>query len=246
MPTNNLPQATDVGFAQFTVVQITETFAAVITAQLDQEQKIRNLLKAAEMDPILFANDFINDQEVEDEICRLFPSDDRLHSVMVDAPYHPGSEGKTENPPILHNTGYIMSSDDIKKIGEGFAITDTGYKNIFSAVRLNLAIDQRANIIGMAHRGVPRIVVDSGRINTKLRFQLALQDRQDESQPFFASGSVSAGIKPATLSALERLTTPVAGPRLLVKPVDPRHPEITNLSVNVVGEVEINFKTIFE
>jgi len=246
MANNSLPQAADVGFAQFTVAQITETFEAVITAQLEQEQKVRKLLEAAEMDLFRFAEEFISEQEVEEELGRLFPSEQVLHSVMVDASYQPGSEGEEENPPVLEKTGYQVSGDDLEEHGQGFIITEEGYRNIFARVKMILAAEQRANIIGMANRGVPRIVVDSGRVNTKLRFQLSQREVQGGQQAAPAAGGVPAASAAPPFSSSAQLAAPVSGLKLLVKPVDLRHPEVTNLSVNVVGEVEICFKTIFD
>lgn len=214
----------DVGFAQFTAALITQTLDAVITAQLQQEEKVRKLQEAAGLAPVQFAEEAVPLADVENELARLFPSTEYPKGVMAGAPYTPSSQNQPEQPPILGYTGYEMKKGDWSKQDDVAVITESGYKNILAHIRLALATEQHANILQMIRRGIPRIVVDHGRVNAKLFFQ-------------FSSGATTGG---GTKLQREVL------PRLVVKTVELRRPEVARLTVNVVGEVDITFKTISE
>jgi hypothetical protein len=214
----------NIGFAQFTAALITQTLDAVIAAQLQQEEKIRKLRESAGLTPAQFAEEAVSPEDVENELARLFPPDQYPKGIMAGAPYTPASQTQPEEPPIYSYTGYEMQKGDWVEQDNVIVITENGYKNILTHVRLTLATEHHTNILLMMRSGIPRIVIDHGRVNTKLFFQ-------------FSSGGIGKGS-----STLQRGTLP----QLMVKAVELRRPEVARLTVNVVGEVEITFKTISE
>ncbi len=221
----NAPNALgDVGFAQFTAALITQTLDAVIAAQLQQEEKVRELQDAAGLAPAQFAEEAVPLEDAENELVRLFPVSQYPKGVMPGAPYTPSGHDTPEEPPILSYTGYMMQKGDWAKQDDATVITENGYKNILAHVRLALATERHANILQMVRRGIPRVVVDHGRVNAKLFFQ-------------FSSGGVGGGGPTLQRGML---------PQLIVRTVELRRPEVARLTVNVVGEVDITFKTISE
>ena len=214
----------NVGFAQFTAALITQTLDAVIAAQLQQEEKVRKLQKAAGLAPTQFAEEAISLEDVENELARLFPTSQYPGGIVPGAPYSPESKDLPENPPIFSNAGYKMKDGDWAKQEGKTVITETGYKNVLAHVRLTLAVEQHTSILEMMRHGIPRVVVDHGRINAKLFFQ-------------FSSGGGGGGSSTLQKGML---------PQLSVKAVELRRPEVARLTVNVVGEVDITFKTISE
>lgn len=215
----------DVGFAQFTAALITQTLDAVIAAQLQQEEKIRKLQEAAGLAPAQFAEEAVPLEDVEDELARLFPVAQYPNGVAAGVPYIPASRTQPEEPPISSLTGYSMKEGDRAKQADAIIITETGYRNIVAHMRMTLAAERHTNILQMMRRGIPRVVVDHGRVNAKLFFQ-------------FSSVSTSGGGSPTLQKGML--------PQLVVKAVELRRPEVARLTVNVVGEVDITFKTISE
>lgn len=214
----------EIGFAQFTAALITQTLDAVIAAQLQQEEKVRKLQETAGLTPARFAEEVISIEDIEDELARRFPATQYPKGVMPGVPYTPLSRTLPEDPPILINTGYVMEKEDWTRQNEEAVITAEGYRNILAHLRLALAAEQHANILQLMRRGIPRVVVDHGRVNAKLFFQ------------FTSGGTTGGGTK------LQREVLP----QLVVKAVELRRPEVARLTVNVVGEVDITFKTISE
>ena len=242
MANNELLRPAEVEFSQFTATLIAETLDAIIEAQLGQEEKLRELQEIAGLDTIRFAEEVISGEEIERELARLFPAAERICGVMDGSSYTPPEPGREEEPPVSQTIGYIMKDGDWKRSGAGTVITEAGYQHIINHVRMNLAVKQLENVIQLVHRGIPRVMVDNGRINTKLTFQLS----QIKSPGDTVSGGMgvpkAAKLRSGTpLRQLSRLMVPY---RLTVRTADLRRPELLRLTVNLVGEVEITFKTV--
>jgi hypothetical protein len=219
MADNNALMPGNIDFAQFTASLLSQTLDAIISAQLEQEEKVRRLQESAGLSPSLFAAEMITAEDGESEITRLFPAGQYPQGLLPGAPYIPAGKDRAEDPPVRDRTGYVMTGGDWKS----GRITELGHNNILSSVRILLAAARLTGINGMIRRGIPRIMVDHGRINTKLTFQL--------------SSSSDSGSSPL------KTGMPL---RLMVRPADLRRPEVSRLTVNVLGEVDITFKTVSE
>ena len=111
-----------------------------------------------------------------------------------------------------------------------------GVKKIFEAVRIRLAATQHESLEVMVKDGLPKIVVDSGRILSKVTFKIhkiqadiqseTLMNRFDRTVPTTAAKLLSPGLK------------------LTVRQADERAPQSSEKTVNVYGEIEITFKTV--
>lgn len=236
----------EVEFAQFTAVLIADTLDAIIAAQLGQEEKVRELQEMAGLDVAQFAEETITEEDVEIELARLFSSPERAHSVMPGSQYIPSAPGREEVPPVLSTTGYTMTEADWQRTDQGYVFTEVGYRHILSHVRMGLAAKQLENVLQLVRRGIPRVVVDHGRINTKLTFHLSQVQKGESTETANIRGFKGPGTAYLMRSSapLMRISRSPAPFKLTVKPADLRRPELLRLSVNLVGEVEITFKTV--
>jgi hypothetical protein len=230
MPTA-ITKPTEVGFAEFTAQLISETFQAVISSMVQQEKEVRDTERLTALGLEDFAKLSISEDTLRAEIIRLFPSKegkDTESSIDPGSIYTPPTDKQAEDPPIFLLTGYQVAKEDVKKDGETgkLRITEDGYGHIKEKVRLTLAANYKEIIATILQKGMPRVLVDHGRINTKLSFYLT--EGKEEAKPKLPLAFISK-------SAL---------PRLTVRPVSNRTPEFLTLTVNVIGEVEITFKTI--
>lgn len=221
----------EVGFAEFTAQLISETFQAVISSMVQQEKEVRDTERLIALGLEDFARLFISEDTLRAEIIRLFPSKegkDTESSIDPGSIYVPQVNGQAEDPPIFIIASYRVTKDDVKKDRETgkLRITEDGYGHIKENVRLMLAASYKEIIATMLQKGMPRVLVDHGKINTKLSFYLT---------------EGKEGVKPKpSMSFISKSTLP----RLTVRPVSNRTPEFLTLTVNVIGEVEITFKTI--
>jgi len=215
----------ELGFAEFVSQLISETLQAIVTSMIQQEKKIREVENLMTLDTDIFTERVINDEIVRNEILQIFPSkEEGKSSVDEGSPYVPENkeEGVKENPPIFSLINYKMSEGDFKKTDIGYTITTSGYKNICNHVKVLLSAQYKSAISNIIRRGFPRVLVDHGKINSKISISLRSETEKKE-------GNIT--IKPFL-------------PVLRVQPINNRSPEFLGLNVNIVGEVEITFKTI--
>lgn len=96
------------------------------------------------------------------------------------------------------------------------------------SMRLVLASAQRSLLQRVLDRGLPRIMVDHGRVSARLMF--SVDDHN--------AAAAAVGTAPAGLTSLGRSL------RLRATPVHAGSPEFLRLQTNITGEVEITFKTV--
>lgn len=224
----------EVGFAEFTAQLISETFQAVVRSLVQQEKEVMDMERITALEPADFARLYITDDILRAEIIRLFPSKE---GKETESSIDPGSlytlqdEKQAEDPPVFILTGYRITGKDVEKDREtgNLKISKIGYAHIKESIQSMLAASYRDTLLLMFQKGVPRVMVDHGKINTKLSFYLTnVIEKGEETKPNL----------PATFISKPSL------PRLTVKPVSNRTPEFLGLKVDVIGEVEITFKTI--
>jgi hypothetical protein len=254
----------DLGFTEFVTTLLSEVVSSIAATQSDQTQRIAELTAAASLSLEEFAAAHVPDPVLDDHLARLFPATDpdRPHEVVSGAPYQPARGQQPEHPPYEQVLGVRLTGSDVN--ADKQTLLARGVGKIREAARLQVAEQQQDVARALLERGIPKVVVDAGRISAKLTFE-ALQSREEDSA---ASASEAPAISgPTAFSAvesgrligahevvmLERLprldVTPVLSKvledvRLLVRPADDRRPETGTTRANVYGEVELTFKTV--
>ncbi len=228
---SGIRKPTDVGFADFTAQLMTETFEAVVRSQLFQEREILAMERLAGMEVGEYAASFIDDTVLRDEILRLFPSAaEGASAIDPGSPYSPPSAGSPETPAVLALTGYKVGEGDVEKDPESgsLVITEAGYSRIAGYMRLFIAERHLEAVRIQIRRGAPRVLVDHGSVRTRLSFSLVEEKEH--------------GAKKA--AAISGIAVSPRFPILRVRPVSAHTPEVLGLRVDVLGEVEITFKTV--
>ncbi len=253
----------EVGFSEFVAKLVSEVFDSIITAQGDQEERNAALLTAAELTAEQFARQHVADQEVNAALSELFPprkeDGERQHTVYEGSLYAPaGGDGK-ESPPYQELAGVSLEKKDVKEREQGFfVLTASGVEKIVTAVRLRIASGRVLIMRQLAVRGLPRVVVDSGRINAKMTFRLLSTEepapKADNGtvrdvravRPLSAATMASLRLQPTDLRSIVGIPKAAILPdvKLLVRQADERAPETSQVKANVFGEVEITFKTV--
>jgi hypothetical protein len=222
-----LPAPVSMELAEFFAKLVMDAFEGVRLALSLQEERQAELAFAASQDPAEFARQTVAAEELEAELARLFPSRDpkKPHSVYVGAPYQPGfKEGEPEVPPFRALLGLSLDrADYVRPRGsETFVLGKGAVEKIREAVRTRLGALAQSVLRSAAARGLPRLVVDSGRIGAKLTLIL---ERTGQ----------AAGDRPVL---------PLKQARLLVRMVDDQAPQMQQLKVNILSELEVTFKTV--
>lgn len=262
--TEGIPTPVSLGFSEFIAKLISDTFDAVIVSMAEQEEKLSELMRLA-TSPEEFAQAAITDDEVDELLAVLFPGDETHQSLVYPgALYQPLGVETLESPPLEKLLGIDLKvrSDYIRKAGEKvFKLTSQGVEKIRVAARAKLAVNRLAALREIVRRGTPRLVVDTGRINAKLTFQvlegettmptnLVEKDISSgvtlKSSPTITGTRLVSGLNLTPLQRYSGLMRPFtsSGVRLGIRPADSRDPQLGQIKVNVFSEVEVTFKTI--
>lgn len=240
----------EVGFAEFIARLMSEVFDAVISIQVDQEQRYAMMHVAASLSAAEYRNQYVGDDEVEAELGRLFPPrpEDREqpHMIWEKSPYLPGKGDGEEEPPVFAATGVTLTKKDLVDGDGGLALGPDAVRKITEAVAMRLAEGQLVRSRQLVGRGLPRVVVDAGRINGKLTFNLTTDSSTPE--PVASTPRAAAGLSRLAMPAASIFSLPKArilpNVKLMVKQADATSPQSSQVKANVYGEVEITFKTV--
>lgn len=254
----DVPTPVEVGFSEFIARLISEVFSSIVTAQADQEERYAELLAIAALEPAEYAAQQLSDLELLAELQRLFPpreeDGDQPHAIYLGSPYLPAKEGQAESPPLAL-IGISLAKEDLRTQRGGPALMrESAVEKIITRVAEILAVGRLSILKELAARGIPRVLVDSGRINGKMTFHLLDEETDgatDEStETVNSSVTLAANSRLSTLasSSLKSVLLPQArilpNVKVLVRQADERAPTSSQVTANVFGEVEINFKTI--
>jgi hypothetical protein len=184
-----------------------------------------------------------------------------VHDAVRGTPYVPAREERAESPPYTELLGVELTREMFDE--ERGTLLEEGEQALRAAARRLLAERQLQVVRDLAERGLPRVVVDAGRITAKLTFEalqyrdqqeVAQEEREAEAASSEASASGLAGIRtfrPTIMAGrLPHLRHTTVVPealrdvRLRVRTADPRAPSGPTARANVYGEVELTFRTV--
>jgi hypothetical protein len=235
----------ELGLAEFVFQLISETFDAVTGSVIDQSEKVSAVAESANQPLADFAAENVTDAEIDRRLGELFPPKDEQHphAIYRGAEYTPGDGGQLERPPVRERLGLVVEREHVtKSASKGVRLSNAGVEAIRRAAGIALAAERQESVRLLVSEGVPRIVVDSGRITSKVT--LAIRPTGDPggsatNDPGVATASASFAKGPIAEFA-SRPRFPV---RLVVRPADPASPQ-SGRAAEVHGEIEIAFKTV--
>lgn len=242
------------GLTEFVAKLIEETFNAITLSAQEQADRDAKFRAAAELSLSDFIEQHISDVEIDLKLEELFPAASGAgHAIVVGAPYSRGNAAD-EDPPVLARLGLALESGDYAS-GK---LTDQGVDKIRAAARIAAGTALYESMKKMIGRGIPRVVVDKGRILTRLTFET--HDLEDQSTTA-AAPTVPAAVSPVRTAAASGATrfmfsksasnilavnpanlTKLSAIRFAVAPVKQETPD-GEVRGSVYGEVEINFRT---
>jgi hypothetical protein len=131
----------------------------------------------------------------------------------------------------------------------GKTLSDSDVRKIYEVVRQMMALRQYELLKRLLARGSTRVIVDAGKINAKLSFEI----NQVEEEPASGGGGGSPPLSGISKIIVPRKTSVFSGiarptelekVRFFVRPPSDKDPQTHQVKANVYSEVEIQFKTI--
>lgn len=250
----SVPTPVDVGFAEFVSLLLSETLESVLAAQTGQEEQRRALIEAASLTVEEFADGFVTETDVELFLAELLPGEKGGTSAVVGGP--------APSPEVLESLAIELEANDVRDR----KLTRRGAARIREAVRVVVAERRLDALQASAQRGIPRVIVDEGRIVAKLTFSAVTLTEEEDDQPRPSSRPTTTVGRAGLVDVARLRATPTAGVaqplgsistghlaralpaairdiRLIVKPATTE--EATSTRAEVYGEVELRFQTIF-
>lgn len=192
----------DIGFAEFVATLLSETVDSVVASATEQEERLRTLREATTLSPAIFAASYVDDGEVERLAAALFPSNDGSTEIVVG--------GKVPSKAALVDLEIELDDGDV----EGTKLTASGVDAILAGLRSLMAGQRQIALRAAVETGLPRVIVDDGRILAKLTMQILADDNGDSDsggEPAVDAASTAASVSPDALglaaSAARPLTT---------------------------------------
>ena len=149
---------------------VAEMFSGIILGELENEKVLIELKENVNISNEKFVKKFFTTSDIRAEILELFPSEEiNISSVDEGKEYIVTDIGIAEEPAIYDLTSYIMKENiDYIKENRKFFITEKGYENILKVVSENMAIARKFQLREFIKKGLPKLVVSSGRLNAKV------------------------------------------------------------------------------
>lgn len=232
----------ELGFSEFVSKLISDTFEAIVSTTYTQEEDWAQLKELLSHDLDEFTILVVDDEMLENEIIRLFPDNTGGTSIIVGRDYHKAKpkENITEDPPIHYFTGYQPKKAKLTKVD---------VVEVYRIVRNQLGKKQYEILANILSRGSTKVIVDAGKINAKLNFEiLQLEETESNDSPTRddPQGGQARIIVKRKFPGFGGLSRPIEmkNVHFFVKPPTDKDPQTHQVKANVYGEVEIQFKTI--
>ncbi len=238
MPNGRKP--VDLGFAEFAAQVVAELHEGLLVAQNEQESRRAKLAELSSLPLEEFARRFITNEQVEAELIRLFPAGrGKAHRIRVGASYVAKTAKHAESPAIQSKLGIQLTPQDLRVRGGRTQLAAKGVKNIREALRMRLAEPRLKTLRQAATQGIPRLVLDSGRVNVKLTFRLVELEKVGVRR---ARGSLIVPLD--TLLNILKAESPRPLYQLMVRQVNEQTTSVSPTESSGIGELDLTLKTI--
>jgi hypothetical protein len=235
-----------IGFPEFTAKLVTDTFDALIAANLRQTEAYIELVKAVSQD----VKDYINNtkDDMSGEMVLQF-----LSTIFND-PSKKVVEGTILSTTDISAIKAAVDVDGFKSETSGItipttALSEANVKTIVNACCIRLTSDKYYMLKEMVRMGVLRLVVESGTIETKMFLHTADSQYYSDHSSYYNSTSYStrASVGSGLFTSLWCRTAVASSlARFSVSTFNSSSSAYSSNDVQISGLVKINFKTDYQ
>ena len=233
-----MPGPADLGFAEFVSTLLSETAAAVVSAHAQQEERLRALAETATLTPEEYAP-LVPPAEVDAALVGLLPDGDGGTAAVAG--------GAVPDKEVLLALGLELTDAHV----DNSRLTEAGALAIRQVVAEHLAGRHVEALRAASRIGVPRVVVDGGKVSAKLTYSIVESGEGGPSDPGPPPAGRPVGLDPRLVrlarvrpDLLARIPAATAGVRLQVRPASADTVQDTTVRADVFGEVSVTFRTV--
>lgn len=240
----------EIGFPEFTTKLVSDTFDALIAANLRQQQGYIELIEAVSKSLKTYINDTKDD---------IGPSE---IMQLLAAAVPPASPSATSEPTKVKPTAKLTEADatalnkalEVKgvdidkdnKVATAGTVSQSGYEKILDAAAVRLAANKYDQLEQMTKLGMLRLVVDDGTIETRLNFHTYGSEYFNRNTSDYSRDSFQARANAKTgglLSLWVNASASTSYTSVNVSTTNTRQTESSGADVNIFGGVKIHFHT---
>lgn len=242
----------EIGFPEFTTKLITDTFDALVSANLRQTQAYIELVQQVSKTLTQFINDTrddINGEQLMQFLAKVLPPDNP----------------NKDSPPTKVAVGETISDTDATKLNTALsvpeypaenqvtvssgALTQENVNTILTAVANRIAADKYTLLKEMVKMGILRLVVENGKIETRLTFTTYGSTFYEKTATRYHRDSFQFNAKASTgafVSLWCKASASTQYNSINISTTKETNRDITGSSVQIYGSVIINFKTDYQ
>jgi hypothetical protein len=234
----------DIQFPEFTSKLITDTFDAIISANLRQTESYIELVGALAKTLSEYINDTKDDisgAEILQFVATLLPGPDEQHPTKI-------ASGATLAGPEATKltTALTIAGEAAPPAIPTAALTASDVSAIKDAVAKRLAANKYTLLKEMVKIGLVRVVINGGKIISQLTFSTYASSFYVRNSSSYNSSNFDLTVKANTGSALSKWFSASASARytsVSVRTTNESQQDVSGSSVNIFGRVELDFKT---
>lgn len=232
----------EIGFPEFTAKLITDTFDALMAANMKQTEAYIELVKEISKSLTEFINsakDDISGEMVLQFLTKVLPNTENTGTAL--------QEGGTvpENKLTDFNNAIKVEGDDNGKV----VTATTPYADILQAIARRIAADKYTLLQDMVKLGLLRIVVEEGEIETRLTFNTFGSTYYQGNSSQYNSSQYNLKASAKTGGFLSRWVKASASAdysSVSVSTANATNRDTSGSSVQIYGSVKLKFKTDYQ
>lgn len=248
MPNNATGRAVDeasrldeIGFPEFTSKLISDTFSAIVSSMIDQQEAYADLVEKVAMSIEDFETEAVTSQDVDRWLAQQFPADDGEGTKVKD-----GNTLSSDEVDQLHDrlgdTASEMSGVSLPATGSDASLDEGTVNDIRSVVRRQQAEPRMDALESLVEQGVVRLVVDDGTIETDLKFHTYGSDAEVQRSSQYDRDSWGVGGNASFVGSMFGISARGGYSSISVSTSSSEDRAYSSSEVRIKGGVTINVK----
>lgn len=236
----------DIQFPEFTAKLITDTFDAIVSANLRQTESYIELVGAVSKTLTTYikeTKDDISGAEILEFLATVLPADSENGTKVAKG------QALSAGDASALSTELQVPGETAPVVSESASLTDEDVQTITGLVARRLAANKYTLLKEMVKLGILRLVVEKGVIETRLTFSTYVSNFYQLNSSSYNSKDFTISAKAKTGKAISKWVKASASTKytsVSVRTSNESQRDISGSSVNIFGRVEIIFKTDYQ
>lgn len=240
---DNATRLQDLGFAEFTAKLISDVFDAVVSSNIRQQEAYAELLERVSGSIQEFEQEAVSDADVDAYLVERFPDPSTPGQTSLVGGYavpDTESDDTAERINTLFGAAAVDLGVTLPTAGE--TLDETDVETFAAVTRRTLASRRLDSLRELVETGVVRLVVETGRIETRLDFTTFGSDSQRSRYSNYdrreSGGSINGGI----FGSVFGISGNVGGSRIRTRTYTRNNTAYTSARTETGATVELNLR----